>query len=256
MTLDEAIDLTWAAWERGDTAPEALRGAITMEQAYQVQDEMLRRLLKGGRAHSGWKIGGNTDAARKLFGPSAPFRGFLLAEGAAKSGREFTFESIPGQPVIEAEICVTLGRSLPGPQVTRSDVVAAISEIAPAFEVARLGHVPGIDLPHMVADNVAQFAYVTGEPKVPQPGDLDFTDITLELRKNGEVAHTCRLGDLIDDQIESLVWLANDLIAGGMKLEAGQRIMTGSCLRPQPSAKGDRWDASFSGLGNVAVSIT
>jgi 2-keto-4-pentenoate hydratase len=137
----------------------------------------------------------------------------------------------------------------------RADVVAAISRIAPAIEVACLGHMDGIDVPQMVADNVAQWAYVVGERQVPDVGGLDFSQLELTLRRNGELVQSGRLADMIDDQIDSLVWLANALADRGLVLEAGRCVMTGSCTRPQPSQMGDHWEATFSGLGSVAVAF-
>jgi 2-oxo-hept-3-ene-1,7-dioate hydratase len=61
--------------------------------------------------------------------------------------------------------------------------------------------------------------------------------------------------EAIDNQLQTLAWLANALHRFGRRLEAGQRIMTGSFTKPMPVARGDTYETSFSGIGTVRASF-
>ena len=254
MDTNQATDILWQAMQQGDHAPEALRKTLSLTEAYQVQLGILDRLVAGGEKLGGWKIGGTSDAARQMLKLSEPVRGYLLAKNQFESGRTFEHAAI-GKPVIESELCICLGKDLKGPGVTREQVLDAVAAIAPAFEVVQMRSDMAADLPLGVADDVAQWGFVTGTALSPYPKDLDLGTISIEMKKNGEVVQQAVGRDVIDDQLEALAWLANHLAEYGRVLEAGQWVMTGSCTKPTPIAKGDTWQTTFSSVGTVSASF-
>ena len=254
MKIDEAVEILWQSMQKGDHAPEALRKALTLEEAYRVQLGVLSRLIESGEKLAGWKIGGTSEAARKMLNLTDPVRGYLLASRQFASGHTFQHQAI-GKPVIESEVCIALGKDLQGPGITRDQVLDAVSAVAPAFEVVQMRSDIASDLPLGVADDVAQWGYVTGTVVSPYPKDLDLGGITIEMRKNGEVVQQAVGREVIDDQLQALAWLANHLAEYGAALEAGQYVLTGSCTRPVPISQGDQWETRFSSLGTVAASF-
>jgi 2-keto-4-pentenoate hydratase len=153
--------------------------------------------------------------------------------------------------VLECELCITVDRRLAGPGVTRADVEAAVSSIAPAMEVANLGRVPGVDLGQLMADNVSQWGYLIGPVTTPYPKGLELGDVEIVATINGQITQKGLAREVIDNQLDSLAWLANNLGAYGLALEPGHKVITGSCLNPAVVAKGQRWEATFTGLGSV-----
>lgn len=254
MDVKQATDILWQAMQAGDHAPEALRKALSLSDAYQVQLGILDRLLASGEELSGWKIGGTSDAARQMLKLSEPVRGYLLAKNQYASGHTFEHAAI-GKPVIESELCITIGTDLKGPGVTRAQVLDAVAAISPAFEVVQMRSDMASDLPLGVADDVAQWGVVLGEALSPYPRELDLGGISIEMQKNGEVVQQAIGREVIDDQLDALAWLANRLAEHGRALEAGQRVMTGSCTRPTPIARGDTWQTTFSSVGTVTATF-
>jgi 2-keto-4-pentenoate hydratase len=61
--------------------------------------------------------------------------------------------------------------------------------------------------------------------------------------------------EAIDNQLRTVAWLANALHRYGRRLQAGQRIMTGSFTKPLPVSPGDSFETEFSGIGAVRVSF-
>jgi 2-keto-4-pentenoate hydratase len=111
------------------------------------------------------------------------------------------------------------------------------------------------DMPLGVADDIAQWGFVTGTPLSPYPATLDLGAITVEMKRNGDVVAKVVGKEVIDNQLESIAWLANHLATYGMALEPGQQIMSGSFTKPAPISKGDRWESLFSSVGSVSVTF-
>ncbi len=113
----------------------------------------------------------------------------------------------------------------------------------------------GADLPVGVADNVAQWGYVTGSAIAPYPADLDLGNILMDMKKNGALEMSARGAEVIDNQIDSIVWLANTLATFDVGIEAGHCIMTGSFNKPLPITKGDQWETNFASVGDIQASF-
>jgi 2-keto-4-pentenoate hydratase len=251
MIPQEAGKLLWESAQQGLYYPYALQGRLNLEQAYQVQLEVLARHLSGGETQAGWKIGLTADAVRAHFRSQTAVFGYLLASNGVGSGHSFDSDQVIA-PSIEAELCFTLAKDLHGPGVTPEAVLEAVAAVSPAFEIIERRGDMAADLPLGVADDVSQWAYVLGSPLLPYPRKLDLGGVRMELRRNGEVVAGGLGREAIDNQIHSLAWLANQLAAHGKWIEAGQIVLSGSFNRPLPINKGDRWEASFSGIGKVA----
>lgn len=254
MKIDEAIEILWQAVQSGVHPPAALRKQLTLTEAYQVQLGVLARWIAAGEKHAGWKIGGTSPAARQMLGVQEPLYGYLLASRRFPSDHTFAHAQLT-KPLIESELCITVGKRLQGPGVTREQVLDAVAAVAPAFEIAEMRSEMASDVPLVVADDVAQWGYVVGEDVTPYPRALDLAALTAEMRKTGEVVQQVRGQEVIDDQLHSVAALANHLARYGFALEPGQRVLTGSMTRPLPIAKGDRWETVFAGIGRVAATF-
>lgn len=254
MIPQEAGKLLWESAQQGLYYPYALQGRLTMEQAYQVQLDVLARRVAAGEIQSGWKIGLTAEAVRTFFRSRTPVFGYLLSSSGEESGHTFDFDQVLS-PSIEAELCFILAKDLHGPGVTAEAVAQAAGAVCPAFEILERRGDMAADLPLGVADNVSQWAYVLGKPLRPYPRSLDLGSVRMELKRNGETVAAGLGREVIDNPLHSIAWLANTLAGHGRWIEAGQIILTGSFNRPVPIGKGDRWEASFSGIGTVTCSF-
>lgn len=254
MVIEEVINLLWQATQQGAPPSAALQKTLTLADAYRVQLGILARRQEAGEKLAGWKIGLSADTARKMFGLSSPISAYLLASRHFSSGHTFSHAAIR-KPIIESELCFTIGKRLVGPGVTREQVLSAVSAVAPAFEVVDMRTDMAADMPLGVADGVAQWGYVTGTAISPYPTSLDLGQVMVEMRRNGEIFAQVRGQDVIDNQLDSLAWLANHLATYGMALEPGQHVMTGSFTKPTPIAKGDQWETKFSSVGTVSAAF-
>ena len=252
MTTEQTAKALWDSHEQGDFFPDAWKGKLDLEQAYRVQLALLDMELAMGERQAGWKVGLTADAMREMFGGKEPVFGHLLESGSIPSGHTFKFSDLRNA-MVENEILITMGEDLSGPDATPEDARRAISTIAPAFEIVELrGADMRVDMPLALTDNVAQRAFVHGGPVALSP-DLDFGTISAEVRVNGKVHESVLGGDVMDNQLQTVAWLANALHRYGRRLQAGQRIMSGSFTKPVPVQAGDTVETQFSGVGTVKV---
>jgi len=252
MDTQDAGKLLWESAQKGLYYPYALQGRLTLDEAYRAQFDVLGRALATGERQAGWKIGLTADAVRAMFKSDTAVHGYLLRSNGFPSGHTFEFDQVLA-PSIESELCFLVRKDLHGPGVTAADVVESLEGVCPAFEILERRGDMATDLPLGVADDVSQWAYVLGQPLTPYPLGLDLGQVRAEVRCNGQVVASMLGKDAIDNQIQSIAWLANSLARFGHALEAGHIVLSGSFHRPMPITKGDRWETRFSTVGTVTA---
>ena len=255
MNINEAVETLWQTIQSGQYPPPGLEKALTFADAYKIQLAILERHMTAGEQLAGWKVGLSSDTTRQMFGLDAPISAYLLTSRRFQSGGSFNCADFR-KPIIESELCIMMGQRLRGPGVTREQALAAVAGAAPALELVDMRLNIGVDLPLGVADGVAQWGFVTGPEVTPYPAALDLGAMTAETKRNGEVVASVQGKEAIDDQIQTIAWLANHLAQFDLALEVGQCVMTGSMTKPTPIEKGDTWETTFSSFGTVSATFS
>ena len=117
MPDTDTLDTLLAAWNDGDDAPDALRGQVSMDEAYALQLALLNRHLNAAVAQGGWKLGQTNAALRAQRGETAPAPGFLLRENQVDAGTTLTLDG-PDNWFIEPELVFVMGADLQGAKFT------------------------------------------------------------------------------------------------------------------------------------------
>jgi 2-keto-4-pentenoate hydratase len=225
---------------------------LTVEDAYAIQLEQVKRWTADGRTVVGHKVGLTSAAMQKQLGVTEPDFGHLLADFVYSE-----HEPIPAgrflQPRVEPEIAFVLGSPLSGPGVTVTEAIAAVDYVVPALEVvdSRVADWK-ITLADTIADNASSGGYVLGSTPTPLH-EVDLRLVGCNFYRNGNVVGTGAGGAVLGSPITSLVWLANTLGRLGTTLEAGEVILPGSLTSMSPVAPGDTFTATFAGLGSVTA---
>jgi len=249
VSIEQAIDAFWeCAQRRTAPGPEWMK-RLSREEAYRVQLGVLARHVQAGDAQAGWKVGLTSKAMQAQQGVHEPVLGFLLRSGERPSGSRFPYAELI-RPGFENELCLTVGRTLRGPGVTVEQAAAALSAMAPAFEIIERRGDFAADLNVSLADNAQQRAFVTGAP-VPVPPRFDLATVQMELVVNGAAAERALGSEVLGTPAASIAWLANKLAELGLALEAGMRVMSGSFTRQYLLGAGDRIEARFTPVGTV-----
>lgn len=231
-----------------------------MDDAYAIQNAILKAKLSQGRSIIGWKIGLTSKAMQYALNIDIPdsgilFDDMLFANGAQVPKGRFI------QPRIEAEIAFVMKAALGGADATRADVLAATDYVAPSIEIldtritrsdATTGQTRKIF--DTISDNAANAGVVLG-PQKHASDAFDLRWVGAITSRNNEVEETGLGAGVLNDPVESVVWLARRMAQYGQSIEPGQIILSGSFIRPVECPPDTKIHADFGPFGHVDIAF-
>lgn len=231
---------------------------MQMADAYAVQDAIHRAKITAGRDVIGWKIGLTSKAMQSALNIDIPDSGILFDDMLFETGT-----SIPKgrfiQPRVEAEIAFVMKAPLGSGDVTRTDVLGAIDYVAPALEIldTRIKRVDPASgktrtVFDTIADNAANAGIVLGRERHAVDA-YDLRWVGAIVSRNDEVEETGLGAGVLNDPVESVVWLARRMAQYGQRIEPGQVILSGSFIRPIECPSGSSIAADFDEFGGVSI---
>ena len=233
---------------------------IAMDDAYAIQKAIAAAKAAQGRKVIGWKIGLTSKAMQNALNIDIPDSGILFDDMAFESG-----STVPKgrfiQPRVEAEIAFVMKAPLGGDTVSRADVLAATEAVAPALEILdtriqRSDPATGRarNVFDTISDNAANAGVVLGAARhAPDAQDLRW--VGAMLFRDGEIEETGLGAGVLNDPVESVVWLARRMAAYGQSIEPRQVILSGSFIRPVECPPGTKVEADFGPFGQVAIAF-
>jgi len=249
-------ELYQALAQRGMVEPLTARyPQMTMDDAYQISLALLERRLAAGEHVVGKKIGVTSRVVQEMLGVDQPDFGFLTDSMVVADGAQIEASARFIQPRIEGEIAFRLQRTLRGPGIDAETVLAATEAVLPCFEIvdSRIRDWK-ITILDTVADNASCGAFVLGAMGAA-PGSVDLDDVTLEVRRNGRQLSTGQGRAVLGGPAGAVAWLANTLARYGVALEAGEIVLSGSCVPLEPVVAGDLFELEMVGVGECRVAF-
>ena len=231
-----------------------------MDDAYAVQNAIYRAKKEQGRSVVGWKIGLTSKAMQHALNIDIPDSGILFDDMVFDHGA-----TVPAgrfiQPRIEAEIAFVMKSPIGGAEVTRTEVIAATDYVAPSIEILDT-RILRIDpetkatrtVFDTISDNAANAGVILGsERRAVDAFDLRWVGAITS--RNGEVEETGLGAGVLNDPVESIVWLARRMAHYGQANEPGQIILSGSFIRPVECPAGTQFHADFGAFGSVDIAF-
>jgi 2-oxo-hept-3-ene-1,7-dioate hydratase len=231
-----------------------------MDDAYAIQNAIYRAKLEQGRSVVGWKIGLTSKAMQYALNIDIPDSGILFDDMVFDHGA-----TVPAgrfiQPRIEAEIAFVMKSAIGGADVTRDDVLAATDYVAPSIEILdtrilRADPATGDTrkIFDTISDNAANAGIVLG-PQKHGVEDFDLRWVGAITSRNDEVEETGLGAGVLNDPVESVVWLARRMAGYGQSIASGQVILSGSFIRPIECPSGAQITADFGAFGSVDIAF-
>jgi 2-keto-4-pentenoate hydratase len=207
-----------------------------LESALAAQLADWRAALADGADRVGWKLG---MGDRERIG--GPVIGHLTSASLLRDGS--AYEASAGDLRADAEVVVEMGRDL-GADADEDEARAAIAGYGAALELVDLAE-PPVEPEAIVAANVWHRAVVLAG------GGETLTVVEGRLIVNGEVrASAAAPADVVD----RVLVVARLLGAMGERLQAGDRIITGSVVQVA-LAPGDEVVADLGALGRARARV-
>lgn len=234
--------------------------AMGMDDAYAIQNAIYRAKTAAGQRVIGWKIGLTSKAMQYALDIDTPDSGILFdpmafAHGARVPAGRFI------QPRVEAEIAFVFKAPLGGSDVTRDDVIAATDYVSPSIEILdtrilRVDPQSGETRKvfDTISDNAANAGVVLGLGRHAVDA-FDLRWVGAIVSRDGEVEETGLGAGVLNDPIESVVWLARRMAHYGQSIEPGHIVLSGSFIRPVECPPGTHIAADFGAFGHVEISF-
>lgn len=225
---------------------------ISIEDAYQIQQQLMKLRLAAGERVIGKKIGVTSKAVMNMLGVYQPDFGYLTDGMVYNEGQAIPMSRLI-QPKAEGEIAFVLKKTLKGPGISSADVLAATEGVMACFEIvdSRI-HDWKIKIQDTVADNASCGVFVLGD-RLVDPRDVDLNTCGMVLEKNGDIVATGAGAAALGAPANAVAWLANTLGRLGIALEAGEVVMSGSLAIMVPVAAGDNLRVTIGGIGSCSV---
>ncbi len=253
-TLDPRVEALLAA-EATRTEIERIdpEGALTEDEAYALQFQLIDHRVAQGDALIGLKTGLTSQAKQKTMGVHEPIFGHLLASTVVPEG-----EPVHCGPLIhpraEPELAFLLSDDLEGP-VTAAQALYATATVFPAVEIidSRFANFR-FGFGDVIADNTSAARVIFGSVSV-LPTELDLRLIGMVYSKNGVVESTAAGAAILGNPWEALAWLARRASQLGRPLRAGQMVLAGALADAVFVNPGDNVRVEFDNLGALGVAF-
>ena len=231
---------------------------MDMDDAYAIQKSIFEAKMAQGRRLVGWKIGLTSKAMQYALNIDVPDSGFLFDDMAFETG-----STVPEgrfiQPRIEAEIAFVMKDAIGGERISRQDVIEATDYVCPSLEIldtriVRVDRKTGAirKIFDTISDNAANAGFVLGNEH-HQVDTFDLRRVGAIVTRDGEVEETGLGAGVLNDPVESVVWLARRLASYGQYIEPGHVVLSGSFIRPIECHTGANIFADFGAFGEVFI---
>jgi 2-keto-4-pentenoate hydratase len=227
--------------------------ALTLQDAYAVQQANILRRTQSGERIVGHKIGLTAKAMQELFGVNEPDYGHLLHTMVHDPRKPLDLSELI-DPQVEVEPGFVLARALSGADLSIENVLDATDYIVVCLEIIDSRIVDWrIKVQDTVADNGSSARIVIGEQRVkPKSIALDGLLTTLEL--DHKVVETGLTTDILGHPANGVAWLARSLSQFNITLRPGDIVLPGTCTRSRRLFGHEHATGRIDKLGSVSIS--
>jgi len=207
--------------------------ALSLTQAYQVQDQSLVNRLARGEKQVGIKMGFTSRAKMIQMGVDDMIWGPLTDDMFIEEGGETSWEKYV-HPRVEPEIAFLLKKPLSG-NVTLAEAMAAVEAIAPALEIidSRYDNFK-FSLEDVVADNCSSSGFTIGAWQ-SNIGDLSegIRNLGMVMEFDGQAVEIGSSAGILGNPWRSLAAAARVAGEAGKVLPAGSIVLAGASTAAQ-----------------------
>jgi 2-oxo-3-hexenedioate decarboxylase/2-keto-4-pentenoate hydratase len=205
----------------------------------------------------GHKIGCTTSVMQAYLGIHNPCAGGVF-DTTVQYGHGHSRIPAAIRVGVECEIAVRLGDNLTltGAPFDRERVATAVDGCMAAIEIVEDRYVdyPSLDTPTLIADDFFGAGCVLGQIATGfDPFAL--AKVTATMAINGHEVGSGVGTDVLGHPLDALVWLANNMVARGLSLHAGEFVLLGSLVQTHWVVAGDEVRILNDRLGEVQAAF-
>ena len=193
-------------------------GTLSIDDAYEVQRQVIAAREARGEQVVGHKVGCTSRAIRQQFGLNEPICGQLMAPHIHYGNAVFDWSDYIDLAV-EPEFVFRIGRDVQSGIRDQEELLEVIEWVAPGIEVHNYRFWFGEPTSQeLIASNGIFAGLVVGERRT-SPAELDFDLEGVGIFRNDELAASGIGAEIMGGPLKSLRWLANHLLSRGEHLQ-------------------------------------
>jgi 2-keto-4-pentenoate hydratase len=224
--------------------------------AYDIQDKYVSLLRREHGDAVGYKVGLTSATMQAFCGIDHPIAGVVLARRVYRSGASVRRSDF-GRLGLEFEIAVRIKSDVPvtsGPY-TADMIRPHIDGVCAAIELVddRSADYANLDVLSLVADNSWNAGIVLSEFATTWP---DLESVLGRAVKDRVAIGEGHGRDILGHPFNSVAWLAMQLASTGVRLKAGQVVMTGSVMKTVFPEEDANYRFHLEQIGFVEVQVS
>ena len=223
---------------------------LTVEGAYRIQAELMRRKVAAGDRIVGYKAALTSKAMQQREGIDSPVLGTLLESKLLQEAEPVSLKGFL-KGTLEPEVGVVMARDLEGPGVTPQSALAAIAGYVAAIEVGDIRTEGKRTLQHTICCNTFNGGHLFGTALTAPSIDLRREGMNMSV--NGRHIASATAIEVLGDPVLSVVFMANKLAELGQSLKAGMVLLTGSIVSSIAVHPGDAVRIDFTRIGEISA---
>lgn len=229
--------------------------SLSLDQAYELQFEVVRLRERRGERVVGYKIGCISRTMQSQLGLDRPVFGHVWETECHPSGCAIDVDGFEGL-AIEGEFGVRLAADIPSGEWLRQnpEVLEAGFVVIELHNYVFRG--PTVNrAAELVANNAIHAGVVLPAEETSLAGSDTLARARLKVLRNGDLLGQTIGGELEGGPIPGIIHLARHLGHYNRRLRRGQIILTGSPLPLWSVSIGDRIDVQSGDLGTVMMRV-
>lgn len=235
--------------EASGVAIEQFNEALSIDEAYLVQKELLSLRLKRGEQISGAKLGFTSKAKMKQMGVNEVILGFLTDRMLITPGSKLSLNQLV-HPRVEPEIAFRFGQEV-RPGADLEEIADSVDAVAPALEVIDSRYRDfSFSLSDVVADNTSACRYAIGEWVEFTP---NLAERAVTMLVDGAVVETGSTSAILGDPMTALEAFARMHQQHGTALPAGSVLLAGAATAAITLTPSSKLTAIVAGLGTIEL---
>lgn len=235
-----------------DRPTEMPISTLSLCEAYRVQSLLIERRIAQGEKPVGHKVGCTSRAVRRQFGLKEPVTARLMSPYIYRGNSQLSWDDYV-DCAVEAELVFKIGQDVLDLRRYSSpnQIAGVIDSVSAGIEVHNYRFWYGEPTTQeLIASNAIHACLVIGNEEI-RPEAFDFELEGIGIFIDNELADSAVSAETMGSPLNSLYWLAEELLAHGEYLKAGDLVIPGSAVKLLPVGKGAVVDARFTSCGSV-----
>ena len=228
-----------------------------LNEAYKIQNELkILYLSMSGNFCIGKKVGCTNKLAQEQVNIYEPFYGNLFFRFMKLSGCQLKLKNFY-KPFIEPEISFRIKEdiNINNAPFKISDSNNLFDSIIPSIEIVdfRFGeNIKEVGINNLISTNGASEFWISGRKHFPL-STINLENQIIKLYLNNSLVEEGNTNNVLNNPINSALWIVNKLACSGEPMLKGQYISTGTCTKAFPIISKGFITANFGKLGTVEL---